>query len=1132
MLTIYSASAGTGKTHTLTGEYLALLFKGKERHRHILAVTFTNKATAEMKSRIIEELFRLADHQPSGYLEMLSEDGKKNETEIRAQASTILRTILHDFSTFRISTIDSFFQQTLRAFTREIGLQGNYQVELEEELILEKTVEKMISDLEKDGNEALLNWLLHFTEDKIDEMGAWNINRDITKLGKQLFNEKYKLHREGLQKEIQQKQSLFNYRDRLFQIIQSTRRKAKELGEAGVQLMQQYGMHASDFIQGSRSPFIKFEKLAAGEMIDIPDTFRKLEDYVDGYLSKTASKQLKQTAQQIYANGMNGLIKMVIAFFNDLTDYHTAVEIYRNFYALGILTDLSKHITQWREEHNKMLIADTTELLSKIIDGSEIPFIYEKTGVRIEHYMIDEFQDTSAMQWSNFRPLMKDSLDSGRSNLIVGDVKQSIYRFRNSDWKLLDRQLKMDFFNRVNEKSLDVNWRSFRQIVQFNNMLFDAIPSILQQSYNEEVEQSAMPSDEKAASQKRIISAYKNCHQQVAEPFINTEGHVRIQFLSDDEEVKWKEKSMQELPLIVEQLQDSGFDLCDIAILTRTNPDGLLAAETLLDYKEAHPESPYKYDIITEDSLTIGSSLAVRWMIEMLRSLSRPDIKSYREMAQGAYSVLLMKMRGVGHTDSPFERSYENQSMCLFPKGRTFLDDKKKSVSLRSEERSLILKNNVSLYEVKKNGGRGMSKSALEERDMPALNRFFVPVSEEVNAELKRLANRSLYELAEGLFRLFERDIPENELVYIQSFLDLIVEFTAAESTDSGQFLAWWDETGSSKKISTPDSQNAIRIMTIHKSKGLGFRAVIIPFAEWKVDQKEAILWCHPDRKPFNLLSPVPVNYSKKLTQTIFAADYFTEKLHAYIDNLNILYVAFTRAKEELIVLAPHPKTDTPSIAGLLWSGLMTDQQFLIDTENEVYERGTYPFMQPQNLKPTAKHLLAEEWPIEHLPSLSPDKRMVLRLSFQNDLFDEKRKYGLMMHDILSRIEKQEDIAKAISEKYGTGEINREESSLLIEELLSLTSGQEVNEWFNGSMQVLNETDILFGKGQSLRPDRIMIDSNNGVVLVDYKFGEHKEPFHRRQIENYAFLLHEMGYQNIVGCLWYVTLRAIEKYNL
>ena len=1058
MLTIYSASAGTGKTHTLTGEYLSLLFKGRERHRHILAVTFTNKATAEMKSRIVDELFRLADNQKSDYLELLSDNGRKSETDVRNQAKKILVTILHDYSAFNISTIDHFFQHTIRAFTREIGLQGNYQIEMNEEQMMEDAVESLLSDLEKSDNKALMDWLLRFMEDKIEEGGSWDIRRDIIKLGGQLFKESYKSHSDKIQSNLEHKQFLSDYRNELHKIVQSTQNTAKELGEKGLLLMKQHGMQPADFKGGSRSAFFYFEKLATGNMKEPTATFCGLVDNVDNYLAKTAAAEQKQAVERIYANGMNELIRGIVSFFDNLTYYYTANEISRNFYALGILTDLSQHIAKWREDNNKMLIADTTELLNKVIDGSEIPFIYEKTGTRIEHYMIDEFQDTSSMQWENFRPLLKDSLDNGRKNLIVGDVKQSIYRFRNSDWTLLDHKVKEDFTSRTKEESLSVNWRSCRNIVEFNNMLFNSVPVILQSSYNDEIEQSSLSTEDKMLYSSRITSAYKKSEQSVSLPFTNKDGHVKVQFLSDNDEQNWKEQSMEQLPQIVEKLQSNGYELRDIAILTRTGLEGALAAETLLKYKEEHPESEYKYDIISEDSLTVNSSPAVRWIVEMLKYLNQPNVKSNYYMACMTYAMM-------------------------------------------------------------------KRKKASEEEATTGYD-LFRPFPPEIAAKLRLLSNRPLYELTEGIFRLFEHDFPENELVFMQAFFDMVAEYSSNETADTNRFLTWWNETGYKKKIITPDSQNAIRIMTIHKSKGLGFKVVIIPFAEWKIDQKDTILWCNPAKEPFDSMNLVPVRYSKALKNTIFAADYFHEKLHAYMDNLNTLYVAFTRAKEELIVMAPRPKTDAITTSSILWNGLSTDPGNAFDAEKGVYERGAWWHAESRK-----EQSGIEELPMKRFHSVSPDERMQLRLHRKGGFFDdEKRKYGLLMHDILGSIESYNDISSAISEKYISGEISSKESDILMEKLTAIVSNETIKNWFDGSMRVMNEAEILFGKGESRRPDRIMIDkSDNRVIIVDYKFGEKKEKHHQRQIGKYVSLIREMGYLNVDGFLWYITLDEIEK---
>ena len=304
-------------------------------------------------------------------------------------------------------------------------------------------------------------------------------------------------------------------------------------------------------------------------------TFIGLADNLDGCFTKTVSLGTRQIIGCAFEDGLNDCIKGIISLFNNLTAYNTAREIVRYYYTLGILTDVSRQIAAYREEKNVMLIADTTELLNKVIGGSDAPFIYEKTGTHVDHYMIDEFQDTSGMQWNNFRPLIEESLAHSRDNLIVGDVKQSIYRFRNSDWKLLDEQVQADFSPEVvHEETLKDNWRSCRNIVEFNNALFTTLPGVLQTVYNEALSVSSLSEEQRAAFFTKIMSAYDKSFQQVPPPFMQKDGHVRIEFLSGDDEKDWKEEALGRLPGVLEKLQDNGYVLKDIAILVRTNQEG------------------------------------------------------------------------------------------------------------------------------------------------------------------------------------------------------------------------------------------------------------------------------------------------------------------------------------------------------------------------------------------------------------------------------------------------------------------------------------------------------------------------------------------------------------------------------
>ncbi|MDR1644287.1 MAG: UvrD-helicase domain-containing protein [Tannerellaceae bacterium] len=1040
MLTIYRASAGAGKTHRLTGEYLKLLFAGEQAYRRILAVTFTNKATDEMKSRIIEELHRLAAGQPSAYVGILREKYPLGEEQIRSKARAILIAILHDYAAFNISTIDRFFQQIMRAFTREIGLQGGYNIELDQDMALNEAIDNLLSGLDRPESKDLLGWLLRFAGDRIESGGEWNLRREITTLSREIFKERYKTFSHQVSRDIDDKQSLDAFQNECYALIRSTEKQLKDLGQEALRIIHQFGLQPSDFKQGSRSPFFYFERLAKGEIKEPPATLTACTGNLAACYAKTAPPATIQLIGCAFNNGLDNCLQRLAELFDHpMIAYYSAREAVRNFYTLGILNDVSRQVDAYRKEKNIMLIADTTELLNRIIDGSDTPFIYEKTGAHIHHYMIDEFQDTSDMQWNNFRPLIAESLAHRYDNLIVGDVKQSIYRFRNSNWKLLDRQIAQDFFNeQLTEETLTENWRSHPQVVAFNNALFSAAPALL--------------------NDPAIIDAYAGSRQHVPPPLRDKEGHVCIDFLRDDDDTgtDWKDEALQRLSSTLEHLQDQGYALQDIAILVRTNQEGARVADTLLACKERSPDGRYRYDMISDDALFVSRSPVVRFIIALLRHLKNPARPTPRRMACLAYLALVNRFDQAGEmTDFP-------------PSIRSALQD---------------------------------------------------------------LSHQALYEMTEGIFRLFSDHIPDKEQVFAQAFFDMVLDFSHRENASLDRFLTWWDETGSRKTIATPDGQDAIRILTIHKSKGLGFKAVILPFCEWSLDHKSThpvTLWCHPTTPPFDRIYLLPIRYGQSLTRTIFAEDYREEHLNASIDSLNTLYVAFTRAKEELIAFAPRPSKvneatgateKISSVADLLWTSLASLRDvFPFDTGAGTFELGS-------SRPPAARKTEAcetEEIPMGRLCSISPAERLRLSLNGKGfSLDDASRKHGILMHDILCGIRTREDIPASVETFRTDGVIDGQEAESLVAHLEELLSHPGVAQWYDGSARVLNEVEILSGKGLVKRPDRVMIYPDR-VVVVDYKSGK-PSPRHLTQVGDYLSLIRRMNYACVEGYLWYIT---------
>ncbi len=537
----------------MTGEYLRLLFSAENQYRHILAVTFTNKATDEMKSRVVKELYKLSKGEGSSYMEELKKEFHSPENRIRERATTILESILHDYSAFSITTIDRFFQQTLRAFTREMGLSGGYKLELDDNFVLTQVIDLMIFELDKPQNKELAGWILDYMRHRIEDGKSWNIKQNIGKLAGQLFNEKYKLLNKADKQKIEDKKQLNDYRQALLKIIRSWESELKSTGIHALHLMERFGLNYTDFKHGKNSGFLTFVKLANGDFKEPSPRFFSRADNLEDWV--TAKSEKKPAIESAYHEGLNDCVKQAVNLFENNLSYNTAVSILQNYHTLGILNDIRNRLQEYQQENNTLFLSDTTELLNRIVSDSESPFVYEKTGTRINHYMIDEFQDTSSMQWQNFKPLIRESLDSGHFNLIVGDVKQSIYRWRNSDWELLESRILQDFSdNSIRNSMLGTNWRSDANIVNFNNSVFSTAATILQNQFNASAELQENPN-------RKITEAYQHVRQQVPSGKSPDEGYVKISFLdASDKEDDWKSKSLEQLPLEIERLQEQGLD--------------------------------------------------------------------------------------------------------------------------------------------------------------------------------------------------------------------------------------------------------------------------------------------------------------------------------------------------------------------------------------------------------------------------------------------------------------------------------------------------------------------------------------------------------------------------------------------
>lgn len=1046
MLSIYKASAGSGKTYTLAKQYIMLLMQpnGMSRsHRRILAVTFTHKATNEMKTRILKELYNLAYGLPSGYRSELAAYCKCSEQQVNNNAKTLLVDILQDYSAFSISTIDSFFQQIIRAFARDMSLSGSYNIELDTADLLGQAVDNLFFELDKDENQELMKWMTEFVEQNVADGKAWNPRKNIETLSAEIFKENYQSQLQNTNQQLHDKDFLKSYRDSLKDIVGSYEKELQKYAQEALNVMQKYGLVHSDF---SRSFTQKLDALSHGDIsgLKLADENPMGKTFHNGILNDvekcfTKTSPKKDDIRAAYNDGFSQAIQGMVNYVEQNTiQYNTAQIILKNLSTLGIMSDVAEQIKKVSQEQNSMPISDTNLLLNNIINQSDAPFVYEKTGVNIHHFMIDEFQDTSTMQWKNFRPLIANSVALGHKNILVGDVKQSIYRWRNSDWNLLDSEVPNDKGLSPSEQQLDTNWRSCNEIVEFNNDFFgkaaEAVSGLISEEYG-----------------CRISKAYDSVKQKCA--LSGVKGQVTIGFVESGEDESWRDIALKYLLDHIRNLQQQKVPLHDIAILTRKTTDAQQVTQFLLEHN---------YSVVSNEGLLIAGASAVHFLLGLLRWFVNPEDSIQRLNVNYDYARFILNLP----PDEALAKAVETDGF-LFP-----------------------------------------------EDNLQAL---------------ERLRHCSLYDMVGQIVDIFSLYTwPGNEL-FVRAFLDCVFSYAANKTSDILNFLEWWNIKGQKQTIPMPEVKDAIQVMTVHKSKGLEFKIVFIPFCDWDLGlgTHRNIIWVEPNCAPFNQLSLVPVACSSVLGNSIFSNDYYDELTQTYIDNLNVLYVAFTRPQQQLYCLCPKPKMKEESavpikdIPTLVWNCIGQEPVFVknddFDTEEEECSASDQTDLAPEHTVAASAVSSVSTW---HKLTL---KRFAVK---QEGIESNRLNLGIIMHEILCGIKIKSDQETAIANMLASGRLSHVEAEFVRNEFKKFWQLPNVAEWFNGKYKVLNEAAILTPDGNSFRPDRLMIDANGKAVIVDYKFGNKKLPAYHKQVKRYMDLVTQMGYTT-QGYLCYVELNEI-----
>ena len=1085
-LSIYKASAGSGKTYRLVMEYLKLLVVNPFNYQHILAVTFTNKATSEMKERILRDLNKLATLTDQNLLQKLSEETALDETKIVEHAKMALSFILHDYDRFAVSTIDSFFQRVLRSFARESGLYGTYEIELDQLAVLEEACDKLLLSVDQD--KELRKWLITMSEDQLGDGKNWRIDEKIQELGKELYNESFQQYLMNYESLEVERFKLKELKTEITKTQQWFENECIQLGIKGKELISKHGLELFDFKYKSTSFANTFYKLAVfkGGEIVLGARFKASLDNPEAW----ASVKEKQTQiDELYHDGLNELIRTIILFIEKhSTKYNTAVEIYKFIHALGVLTTLSSKVREIGFERNTLLLSEGNTLLRGIIGYNDAPFVYEKTGTYYHHFMIDEFQDTSVTQWENFKPLVLNSLSENHHNLVLGDVKQSIYRWRNSDWQLLNKQLKSDLaIFKTEEISLDANWRSSKNIVQFNNRFFETSKTILQQSFNDELNNLESPLLDEY--RKTILDAYSDVSQVVKSNIDG--GSVQCEFIEKDD---YETQTLARIVAAVKEIQSKGYKARDIAILVKQNKEGKQIAEALLNQKKLN--EGFNFEVISDDTLFIDTSATVRFIVNLIRYILVPSDQVIKATVVYEYANnLLPALKKIGK--APLRIAKQGQQTIGY--------------------------------------------------DDPILNDFHF-ISHEVRTDFfpffdqpeqrsipQQWAHRNLIDLVEELTKRYHLDQLPGEQANLQAFKDVVNDFSKRESGNLHKFIEWWNQFGEKVKLQTAGQRDAIRIMTIHKSKGLEFPVVLLPFCDWSFppdSKKLNILWCPTNNTPYQQFPVLPVKVTKGLQNSYFAESYYTEMMLSYIDNLNVLYVAQTRAIQGLYLFTKNEqKLPVQSVSHLFNMVFINDnqQKILPDIKSEnIYTTGILTPKAETELSPN--HEVNLSLKVKSQSNIGESLRLKRNyIDFLDETESERTIHineGKLIHELFSFIETRSDVESAMQRMILEGKISADQTKELLYSVKVLMDNPLAIEWFDGSCKVLNETTIIQPGFNLLRPDRVMIQ-NGRVIIVDYKSTAIVNSNHQHQVQSYMKTIENMGYTQVDGYVWYLKSNRI-----
>ena len=1022
---VYNASAGSGKTFTLVKEYIKVLLSTEHIYtfQKILAVTFTNKAAGEMKERVLKNLEDFSKGNESDLLKQIIKETSLDKEIIKQRSEKILNAILQNYSAFSITTIDSFTHKIIKNFAYDLGLSLNFEVEMDSGSLLNEAVDSLISKIGTD--KQLTDLLIQYSLDKTDDDKSWDISKDLNEFAKVLLNEDDIPHFKDLSNK-----SIEDFKA-LKKTIQKSQTKIEkefvDFSDKVLNFVRDNGLDFSDFsYKDYPNHFLKFSKIKALKFGDIN---------FEGRLAKSIHESKKLYAGKTPESSkeiIDDLFEELVGFYHQSEIlYKTKYSIYsfgllalKSVIPLAVLNKVNLELNSIKDENNIRLNAEFNQLISDTIKGQPAPFIYERIGQRFQNYFIDEMQDTSVLQWQNLIPLIDNALAQENSSLLlVGDAKQAIYRWRGGRAEqFIDIGSSKQNLFAIEKKieTLETNYRSFSEIINFNNSFFQHVSNFFQNNDYQ--------------------TLFKEGNQQLKNN--KTGGYVSLSFVERNEEQE--EKDLVYSKKVLNQIHhlQNEFSLGEICILTRTKKDGISIANYL---------SENNIPIVSSETLLLKNSNHVTFIINILKLIQ--NISDEEVFFEILYFL------------------YDHFQIAL-PKNTFFKQFAKTDAS--------------ELFEFLKECN--------------------------VNFKLSELNQLPFYEKIENIVKSFH--LVDSSDAYVQFFLDVVLE-QQRKGLDVSAFLEFWELKKESLSIVAAESSDAVKIMTIHKSKGLEFPVVIFPCDVDIYNQIKPKVWLNDLPETFDSFKEllIPFNKSVSLINERGLQIYNQQREELELDNFNLLYVALTRAVEQLYIITEKKISKKGDINKNFFSGVFIDylqQQDLWDTNKEEYVFGHKKRVSkkplPNNISENHSQFISTSWQ-EHNVTL---------LANSSKLWDTEKgqaiDFGNLIHEMFSNIYSENDVEKVVELYHQKGIINQLELEQIRQLIYKVVHHPDLNIYFKEDLTIFNEREIVDVDSQIIIPDRLVFDDVNMVYILDYKTGQQLKK-HHQQISKYGNVLESMSYK-------------------